>query len=158
MGKRVLVTGELGFIGSHFLKKSNEFEVVPGQCDVLNWKEVDALVKTVRPEIEGLFVDRIIIPERPKLPGGFLRGEWTMRLTGRKSEAAIFVCVRARQPYLAFAPGRGPKAATSSTHSPDASSPFGLGKISLIITSAGKSDSPALEVAKTPALIAITVE
>lgn len=84
----------------------------------LNWKEAAALVEAIGPEIEGLFVDRVIIPERPRFPAGFLRNEWTMRLTGRRSEAALYFGMRPRQPYLAFSGGKGPKAATGATHSP----------------------------------------
>ena len=38
----------------------------------LNWKEIEALCAAFRPEIEGLFVDRIIVPERPRFLNGYL--------------------------------------------------------------------------------------
>jgi predicted ribosome quality control (RQC) complex YloA/Tae2 family protein len=85
---------------------------------VLNWKEIAALVDAIRPEIEGLFVDRVVVPERPNFPEGYVRNEWVIRLTGRRSEAALFFSIRPRQPYLAFCQGKGPKASTKATQSP----------------------------------------
>ena len=84
----------------------------------LNWKEAAALVDAIRSEIEGLFVDRVIIPERPRFPEGYIRHEWVIRLSGRRAEAALFFSVRPRQPYLALCLGKGPKASTQATHSP----------------------------------------
>lgn len=84
----------------------------------LNWKEIEALANHIRPEVEGLFLDRIIVPERPRFPGGYLKGEWAIRLTGRRSEGVFLFSVRTRHPYFSFIPGKGPKAATSATRSP----------------------------------------
>lgn len=84
----------------------------------LNWKEAAALIDLLKPQIEGLFVDRIVVPERPRFPDGYVRSEWVIRLTGRRSESALFFSVRPRHPYLALCEGKGPKAATQATHSP----------------------------------------
>lgn len=84
----------------------------------LNWKEIAALADQIRPEVEGLFLDRIIVPERSRFPGGYLKGEWAIRLTGRRSEGVFLFSVRTRHPYFSFIPGKGPKAATGATRSP----------------------------------------
>ncbi len=83
----------------------------------LNWKEISFLVETIRPEIEGCFVERLIIPEREKLPSGYFKGEWGMRLTSKKSEGFILFSVQPRKPYLAWNHGKGPKACASASHS-----------------------------------------
>jgi predicted ribosome quality control (RQC) complex YloA/Tae2 family protein len=83
-----------------------------------NWKEIALLSDAYRSEIEGLFVDRIIVPERSRFPGGYLKGEWVIRLTGRQSEGTFLFSVRARYPYFAFMPGKGPRAAPLGTRSP----------------------------------------
>src|SRR5690348_11346367 len=84
----------------------------------LNWRELTSLVDKIRPEVKGLFVDRIIIPERPKFPNGYIKGEWSLRLTGRRQEATVLFSIRPRHPYIAFLSGKGPKASTQATHSP----------------------------------------
>jgi predicted ribosome quality control (RQC) complex YloA/Tae2 family protein len=84
----------------------------------LNWKEIAALADRIRPEIEGLFIDRIIVPERPRFPGGYLKGEWAIRLTGRRNEGVFLFSVRTRHPYFHFISGKGPKAAANATRSP----------------------------------------
>ncbi len=84
----------------------------------LNWKETAALVDAIRPALEGLFVDRVVVPTRLEFAEGFVRGEWALRLTGRKSEATLMLSVRPRRPYLALGLGKGPRAAEQATHSP----------------------------------------
>jgi predicted ribosome quality control (RQC) complex YloA/Tae2 family protein len=84
----------------------------------LNWREITAWINKIRPEVKGLFVDRIIVPERPKFPNGYIKGEWSLRLTGRKQEAILLFSIRPRHPYIAFLNGRGPKASLKATHSP----------------------------------------
>ncbi len=39
----------------------------------LNWKEISHLVDAIRPQIDGMFVDRVVVPERPRFPEGFVR-------------------------------------------------------------------------------------
>lgn len=85
---------------------------------ILNWKEVERLAKAVGPEIEGLFVDRVVIAERPHFAEGYVRHEWVIRLTGRRVEAALFLSVRPRQPYFALCLSKGPRASATATHSP----------------------------------------
>lgn len=84
----------------------------------LNWKEIGILVQQIDPQTRGLFVDRIIVPEREHFPEGYLKGEWVIRLTGRKSECSLLFSLRPRQPYLAWCGQKGPKASTKATRSP----------------------------------------
>jgi predicted ribosome quality control (RQC) complex YloA/Tae2 family protein len=84
----------------------------------LNWKELEILTKKVRPEVEGLFVDRVIVPERSQFPGGYIKGEWAIRLTGRRQEGVLLISIRPRHPYLAFCYGKGSKASSLATRSP----------------------------------------
>ena len=84
----------------------------------LNWKELAILVDQIGPKVEGLFVDRIVVPERARFPDGYLKGEWVIRLTGRKQECSLLMSLRARSPYLAWAEGKGFKASTKATRSP----------------------------------------
>jgi predicted ribosome quality control (RQC) complex YloA/Tae2 family protein len=83
----------------------------------LNWKEIELLSAIFRPEIEGLFVDRIIVPSRERFPGGYLKGEWVIRLTGRHCDGSFLFSVRTRCPYFAFLPGKGSRAASAATRS-----------------------------------------
>jgi predicted ribosome quality control (RQC) complex YloA/Tae2 family protein len=83
----------------------------------LNWKEIEILSGLFRPEVEGLFVDRIIVPERERFPGGYLKGEWVIRLTGRHGDGSFLFSVRTRHPYFAFMPGKGSRAASTATRS-----------------------------------------
>src|SRR4051812_3554753 len=84
----------------------------------LNWREIALLVDRLKPELEGTFVDRLVVPERPRFPNGYLKGEWALRLTSRRQELVLLMSVRPRHPYLALAPGKGPKAAPEGTRSP----------------------------------------
>ena len=84
----------------------------------LNWKEIQALCELFSPEVEGLFVDRIVIPERPRYSAGYVKGEWAMRLTGRHSEGILLLSIRPRHVYIALRKNKGPKAAAKATHSP----------------------------------------
>jgi predicted ribosome quality control (RQC) complex YloA/Tae2 family protein len=84
----------------------------------LNWLELSALIEKIKPEIKELFVDRIIIPERLRFPEGYLKGEWSIRLTSRKQEVHLNFSIRPRHPYLGFWSGKGHKASTQATHSP----------------------------------------
>ena len=81
----------------------------------LNWKELEILVSRLRPEVEGAFLDRIIIPQRPKFPQGYLKNEYILRLTSRERECALLLSFRNRLPYLGVYSGRGPKAAETAT-------------------------------------------
>jgi len=85
---------------------------------VLNWREMKMAGDLFRNEAVGLYVDRIVIPERARHPEGYLKGEWVLRLTGRRAEACLLVGVRPRQPYVALIRGKGPKAAGRATRSP----------------------------------------
>src|SRR3954471_3601348 len=84
----------------------------------LNWRELELLFAELRPEIEGYFVDRIIVPERTEFPGGYLKGEWAIRMTSRKNERVLLMSIRPRHPYIALCDGKGPRAAASATRSP----------------------------------------
>lgn len=84
---------------------------------LLNWKEIALLASSFRPKIEGLFVERIVVPENAHFPGGYLKGEWAIRLTGRRSEGVFIFSVRTQHPYFYFIDGKGPKASTQGTRS-----------------------------------------
>ncbi|MEO7164080.1 MAG: NFACT family protein, partial [Bdellovibrionia bacterium] len=84
----------------------------------LNWREIGALIDKIRPDVKGLFVDRIIVPERAKFPDGYIKGEWSLRLTGRRQEGVLLFSIRPRHPYFAYLSGKGPKASAKATHSP----------------------------------------
>jgi predicted ribosome quality control (RQC) complex YloA/Tae2 family protein len=83
----------------------------------LNWRELEHWVSAVHPEVVGLFVDKIVIPERPKFPEGYLKGEWAIRMRGRHNEGTFLFSIRPRHPYLAWQPHKGPKASLRGTHS-----------------------------------------
>ncbi len=84
----------------------------------LNWRELEYHINQLRPELEGLFVDRILVPERNTFPAGYLKGEWAFRLTGRKGACTLIISIRARHPYIYLLNGKGPKAAAQATRSP----------------------------------------
>src|SRR4051812_1453307 len=84
----------------------------------LNWRELELLASKIGPEIEGLFVDRIIVPDRERFPEGYLKGEWAFRLTGRRNEGILLLSIRSRHPYVAWSQGKGPKASPKATRSP----------------------------------------
>lgn len=84
----------------------------------LNWLEISILISKLKPQIEGLFVDRIIIPERILFPEGYLKGEWGIRLIGKRTEAFLLLSIRPRHPYILFTPSKGPKASLHGTQSP----------------------------------------
>jgi len=81
----------------------------------LSWKEVEYLAGKLRSEIQGYFVERISVPERPHSRGGFIKNEWLIRLSGRKEERTLVFSVRARAPYIALYSSKGPKAAIQAT-------------------------------------------
>jgi hypothetical protein len=87
----------------------------------LNWLELEQLVKTLEPGLSGLFVEGVNVPERPHFPDGYLRDEWSIRLSSRTKECALVFSVRARHPYITLLPGKGPRASTRATQPP-----FGL--------------------------------
>lgn len=84
----------------------------------LNWKELEHLVAKTSSEIEGMFVERVIVPERKSYPEGYLKGEWVIRLTGKKKEAFLLLSLRPRQPYFAWSEGKSPTASIQATRSP----------------------------------------
>jgi predicted ribosome quality control (RQC) complex YloA/Tae2 family protein len=83
-----------------------------------NWKEIETLVSKLKPEITGLFVDRIIVPARPEFPNGYLKGEWIIRLTSPRTEKALLFSTRARHPYIGLFENKGPQASNEATRSP----------------------------------------
>lgn len=72
------------------------------------------MVESIAPEVQGLFLDRVQVPERP---GGFQKSEWALQLSGRHGGGALTFSVRAQAPHLAWYPGKGPKAAPEGTRS-----------------------------------------
>jgi predicted ribosome quality control (RQC) complex YloA/Tae2 family protein len=83
-----------------------------------NWKEIETLVSKLKPEIAGLFVDRIVVPARPEFPSGYLKGEWIIRLTSPRTEKALLFSTRARHPYIGLFQNKGPQASNEATRSP----------------------------------------
>ncbi|MFZ9596002.1 MAG: NFACT RNA binding domain-containing protein [Bdellovibrionia bacterium] len=84
----------------------------------LNWKELALLAHCLESELKGMFVDRILVPERAEFPSGYLKGEWILRLTCRKGPSDLLFSIRPRHPYVTLRPGKGPKAASQATWSP----------------------------------------
>ena len=83
----------------------------------LNWKEWKRVAEAITPQVVGLFVDRVVVPERHEFPEGYLKGEWTLRLTGRRTEAALTLCVQPKACFLFLEQDKGRKAAEHATHS-----------------------------------------
>ncbi|OFY99532.1 MAG: hypothetical protein A2070_15075 [Bdellovibrionales bacterium GWC1_52_8] len=84
---------------------------------VLNWRELALLISKMAPLATGLFVEKLIVPERKYFPAEFIKGEWFLRLSGKRTEGGVLFSVRARHPYVAWVPGKGPKASARATHS-----------------------------------------
>jgi len=84
----------------------------------LNWKELERFCALVSPQITGAFIDRVIVPDRPKFPLGFLKGEWALRIDGKKGAHVLLCSVRAQKPSLTHLSGKGPQAAPEGTRSP----------------------------------------
>lgn len=87
---------------------------------ILNWKEIHRLAELLRSEITGATVDRVVVAERPNFPEGFIKSEWSFRLTGgpqQRGDSVLIVSVRAQRPYVYWMPGKGPKASEQGTRS-----------------------------------------
>ncbi len=89
---------------------------------VLNYKELALLIEKISPEIQGLFIERVIVPERPEFPQSFLKGEWAIRLSGRnrnnrQTQGHLVFSVRSGQPYLAWDQQRELKTSSHATRS-----------------------------------------
>ena len=61
---------------------------------VLNWRELETLVRHFNAQCSGMFVERVIIPARPRFPGSYLKGEWALRLTSRETQKLLYFSVR----------------------------------------------------------------
>ncbi|MCC7442039.1 MAG: DUF814 domain-containing protein [Bdellovibrionales bacterium] len=85
---------------------------------LLNWREISELVRALAPRIEGAFVDRLLVPERPRYPERYLKGEWAVRLTHRRGDSVLVFSVRPRATYLCLEDGKGPRASERGTRSP----------------------------------------
>lgn len=83
----------------------------------LNWREIKLLAEWIQPKIVGMFVDRVIVPERAEFPEGYLKGEWSLRLTSRGKEAAFLFSVRAKRPGIDWLDSKGPRASNHATRS-----------------------------------------
>ena len=83
----------------------------------LNWREIARLSEWIDPEISGMFVDRIVVPERPEFSEGYLKHEWAIRLTARGREATLLFSIRPNKPRLNWIVGKGPRASTAGTRS-----------------------------------------
>jgi GDP-4-dehydro-6-deoxy-D-mannose reductase len=49
--RRVLVTGEQGFIGSHFMNSDASIETIPFGLDILKWDEVYGKIQATHPDV-----------------------------------------------------------------------------------------------------------
>ncbi len=85
---------------------------------LLNHLEIARLASLLERECAGAHVERLIIPERPEFPEGYLKSEWVLRLQSRRRDLALFLSVRPRACSLSLAEGKGPKHAQASTRSP----------------------------------------
>jgi predicted ribosome quality control (RQC) complex YloA/Tae2 family protein len=83
----------------------------------LNWREIARISEWIGPEITGMFVDRIVVPERPEFPEGYLKNEWAIRLTSRGRESTLLFSIRPNRPGMNFIDGKGPRAAATATRS-----------------------------------------
>jgi predicted ribosome quality control (RQC) complex YloA/Tae2 family protein len=85
----------------------------------MNWREIEVVVRAMREQLgPGLYLERIIAPERPRFPARYLKAEWALKLRGKKSETCVVFSVRPRQPYLALYPSRAIRLAPEATRSP----------------------------------------
>jgi hypothetical protein len=71
-------------------------------CPLLNWREIAILAEAFHPELSGMFVEKLFIPERPLFPDGYIKGEWAIRFSCRHNELTLLFSVRARHPYFAL--------------------------------------------------------
>ncbi len=81
---------------------------------ILNWREIATLARMLGPRLEGAYLDRWIVAERPSFPGGYLKSEWVLRFR----ENSLYLSVRPRACYVMLEAGKGPKASQQATHSP----------------------------------------
>jgi nucleoside-diphosphate-sugar epimerase len=51
LAKKVLITGEQGFIGSHLLRASTDFETIGANLNILDWNQVCARLTEVKPAV-----------------------------------------------------------------------------------------------------------
>ncbi len=85
---------------------------------LLNHLEMARLASLLERECAGAHVERLIIPERPEFPDGYLKSEWVLRLQSRRRDFALFLSVRPRACSVSLAEGKGPKHAQAATRSP----------------------------------------
>jgi hypothetical protein len=90
----------------------------PAPFPFLNWKELERFCALISPQITGAFIDRVIVPDRPKFPLGFLKGEWALRIDGKKGAHVLLCSVRPQKPSITHLSGKGPQAAPEGTRSP----------------------------------------
>jgi predicted ribosome quality control (RQC) complex YloA/Tae2 family protein len=85
----------------------------------LNWREIELLARAARESLgDGLYLERVVAPSRPRFPAGYLKAEWALKLRGRKQEAWLTFSVRPRRPYLALYPAKAIRLAPEATRSP----------------------------------------
>ena len=82
---------------------------------VLSWKEIETLIEVISSEIEGSFLERVIIPERKMFQEGFLKGEWGLRFSNSQT---LLLNIRNRAPYLTLLKDRKLKGSLKATRSP----------------------------------------
>lgn len=83
----------------------------------LNFREVAALTRLVEPELVGLTVDQLVIPDRPDSIDRYIKGEFVFRMRGRKGDRHWVNMIRPQHAIFCVAEGRGPKASSVATQS-----------------------------------------
>jgi predicted ribosome quality control (RQC) complex YloA/Tae2 family protein len=87
--------------------------------ELAHWTELaQGVLGSGKNSADSLNVEKVIVPERPNSPSGFVKGEWTLRLTGRRAEWNLTFGIRPRGAFVTLSPGKGPKAAITGTRSP----------------------------------------
>jgi predicted ribosome quality control (RQC) complex YloA/Tae2 family protein len=84
---------------------------------LLNWREIERITELANREVQGLLVDRVVVPERPERADQFLKGEWAIRLFSRTKDLTFVFSVRPQHPYFNLIEGKGPKASLAGTRS-----------------------------------------
>jgi predicted ribosome quality control (RQC) complex YloA/Tae2 family protein len=85
----------------------------------LNWREIELLAAAFRERLgDGLYLERIVAPARPRFPERYLKAEWALKLRGKKQDHWLVFSVRPRRPYIALYPAKSIRLAPEATRSP----------------------------------------
>ena len=84
----------------------------------LNQLEIAKIADELHPALEGLFIDRLLVPERPRFKSQFLKGEWALRITGKRDAGLLLLSVRPQHVYVSYLSEKNIKSAQAGTRSP----------------------------------------